>query len=821
MPSSFEELIIIQALISLQTGPCQVVRKQIRIAKGHTRESYDYAFFNEHRCLVFLDRLAHPNIIRLLGSYTYSGKHNFLFPSYETDLSAFLENESRFSDFARDATFFSALEGLASALCSTHKLHLEKEKHGLDIDAIGYHHDLRPTNVLISQETFILADFGLSKFKSTDALSQTPWKLGGGDYSAPECMDEKFAEQDVGRAFDIWAFGCLTIEVIIYMQRGAASLKEFREQRNSPGRSDRWEDSCFHDKDGNPKLVVDQWLDSLIQGLLHPGPVSILANLSRKALKSDPKNRPNIEEICADLAQISLKAHFITVRDLFHKYIRQKAAKGTEQTSNKMKLWFESERLAAFGYVTGLDSAEMMTPSSSNLTNHYDKYLKALKNMAVRLEEVESQSLTWKGDAAPGSENSAHKYAHSSERFENDVCELVETLWNLLPMNERRKAEAAWIRSMLDTEDVRRLNNVERAFKSGDDPTYEKGAAMAMMKRIGLNIKSNPTSMPEGFIVSANDVQRRVQEVNFHEFGLFNGLRVLIEWMHYSSGWEKVRPDQRAITMSYKAQGFSEKTKPAGMRTLDCIGAFENTGDKAGYGFLYPIPRPDPEVDTVSSTATLLQLIENKQCQPLLGDKIRLASALAQFLVDFHNVGWLHENFHSNNVLFFNIRDSGQSDNSILATQTLERPYVVGLHKSRLGGKNWDTVGPLSPAIARSKADFQDYQHPEYARTERYRASYDYYSLGLILLELGFWKPLQVWATSQRCLRMSLAEFRQDLIDMRVPILGVAVGAVYRDVVHFCLSGSMDSSADLDINVLKEFAKNVAEPLKDLAETHI
>ena len=770
--------------------------------------------------MVLLDRLSHPNIIRLLGSYTYSGKHNFLFPGYETDLSAFLKSESRFGDFTRDATFFSALQGLASALCSTHKLHLEKEKHGLDIDAIGYHHDLRPTNVLISEDTFILADFGLSKFKSTDTLSQTPWKFGGGDYSAPECMDENFAEQSVGRAFDIWAFSCLAVEVIIYMQRGAASLKAFREQRHSPGRNERWEDSCFHDKDGNPKIVSVQWLDSLVHGLLHPGPLSILTNLSRKMLRRDPKNRPNIEEIHADLAQISLKAHFIYVRDLFHGHIKQRAATATGQTSNQMRLWFESERLAAFGYVTGLDSTEMISSSSSNLISLYDTYLKALKTMAVHFQEAESQSFTEKGDTFLSEKNNAHNNAYLRERFENDIYELVEILWKLLPLNERRKAEVAWIRSMLDTEDVRRLHNVERAFKSGDDPTYEKGAAMAMMKRVSLNMKSSPTSMPEGFIVSVNDVQRRVQEVRYHKIGLFKGTRVLIEWMYYSSGWEKVRPDQRAIMMSYKAQGFSEKTKPAGMRTLDCIGVFENTGDKAGYGFLYPIPRLNPEVDDTSSMVTLLQLIENK-CQPLLGDKLRLASALAQFLGDFHNVGWLHEDFNSNNVLFFNIKDSGQSDSLILTTQTLERPYIVGLHKSRLGGRNWDTAGPLNPASTASIANFQDYQHPEYARTERYRATYDYYNLGLILLELGFWKPLQVWATSQRSLRMSLTEFRQHLIDMHVPVLGVAIGALYRDVVHFCLSRSIDSSADLDINVLKEFAENVVEPLKELAEMHI
>ena len=156
-----------------QSGPIQVVKKEIRRAEGQTKEAYDKAFHNELDCLLLLERLVHPNIIPLLGSYTYGGRHNFLFPSYEIDLRAFLQSELRFEDFSRDSTFFSALRGLASAICSIHKLHLEKEKHGLDIDAIGYHHDLRPANVLISQDTFILADFGLEKIKSKNASFQT------------------------------------------------------------------------------------------------------------------------------------------------------------------------------------------------------------------------------------------------------------------------------------------------------------------------------------------------------------------------------------------------------------------------------------------------------------------------------------------------------------------------------------------------------------------------------------------------------------------------------------------------------------------------
>lgn len=321
-----------------QSGAIQVVKKEIRLAEGQIKEAYDEAFRNERNCLLLLDRLVHSNIIPLLGSYTYGGRHNFLFFSYEIDLRAFLQSEHRFKDFSRDFTFFSVLRGLASAFCSIHKLHFEKEKHGLDIDVIGYHHDLRRANVLISQDTFILADFGLGKIKSRDASSQTQWEVGEGDYLASERIDESSAHQNVGRAFDVWAFGCLMIEVIVYMERGVKSLNQFREQRMSSTRFKNWEDSCFHDKDGSLKSIVFQWLDSLTDGLLHPGPVKMLVDVSRQALKRKLEDRSKIEDICIDLTQISLNAHFKAVRDIFHEYLENNITEGMAQISNKMKL---------------------------------------------------------------------------------------------------------------------------------------------------------------------------------------------------------------------------------------------------------------------------------------------------------------------------------------------------------------------------------------------------------------------------------------------------------------------------------------------------
>jgi serine/threonine protein kinase len=131
--------------------------------------------------LRLLNQLRHPNIVRLLGSYTHREEHYFLFPCIDMDLKQFFQRHDRFGKFQWDFTFYSALRGLGNALSNTHSLRLNQEAHGVDFEAIKYHYDIRPANILVSQETFLLANFGLGNLKPANAQSLTPLKSELGD----------------------------------------------------------------------------------------------------------------------------------------------------------------------------------------------------------------------------------------------------------------------------------------------------------------------------------------------------------------------------------------------------------------------------------------------------------------------------------------------------------------------------------------------------------------------------------------------------------------------------------------------------------------
>ena len=74
---------------------------------------------------------------------------------------------------------------------------------------------------------------------------------------------------------------------------------------------------------------------------------------------------------------------------------------------------------------------------------------------------------------------------------------------------------------MLNTENFRRLNDIERTFKFENNSTFEKNAVMIMMKKIALNMKFNFTNISKNFIISKNDIQKRHLKHRNHEFDFF------------------------------------------------------------------------------------------------------------------------------------------------------------------------------------------------------------------------------------------------------------------------------------------------------------
>ena len=83
--------------------------------------------------------------------------------------------------------------------------------------------DLKPSNILICDVVFKIADFG-SCFRGRTEFRCTL------SYSAPEC-DIRFQEPSLGSPHDIWSFGGILSEVVAWILGGPREVEGFRIER--------------------------------------------------------------------------------------------------------------------------------------------------------------------------------------------------------------------------------------------------------------------------------------------------------------------------------------------------------------------------------------------------------------------------------------------------------------------------------------------------------------------------------------------------------------------------------------------------------------
>ncbi|KAI3400686.1 hypothetical protein diail_2398 [Diaporthe ilicicola] len=388
-----------------------IVQKRL-IASGVENE-----FEREDKCLRLLHGLRHPNIVQFLGSYTHKKEHNFLFPYIETDLGKVLSAEKRHGGFQWDFTFYAALTGLASALANTHHLVLDEKEHGVQFEAIGYHHDLRPPNVLVSHDSFILADFGLGSLKDAGALSNTPYKIISGDYIAPECTDMEEIPQTVNRAIDVWAFGCLILEVVTYMLKGPYGVKEFRDKRHTPGRLPRWKDSVFYQPQagGGIKDEVLEWIEGLRRDTTATDTEAYLMKLGQDALQADPRKRPTMDEMHRRLAEASILKHFDSVQDMFQTVRSAEGPHASNEQHHLESLRLAQERVDFWGRALSLREIGV----SSRYGELTGKPFEVVTTLFHTLREEPEQRAS--GDST------------SLRSFEDCMDRRVTELWDLLP----------------------------------------------------------------------------------------------------------------------------------------------------------------------------------------------------------------------------------------------------------------------------------------------------------------------------------------------------------------------------------------------------
>ncbi|KAL6689621.1 kinase-like domain-containing protein [Trichoderma pleuroticola] len=729
---------------------------------------------NELRNLSILNELKHANIVQMLTSYTHNGRHNLIFPFIQEGNLETLFQGTRPLQFDSDEKFLTALCDLSSAIQEVHYYTLER----LNINMIGCHHDLKTKNILVRGETFVLADFGLSKFKEKNDSEESLYAGGGGDYLAPECEDfhDGFERHSVNQSSDIWSFGCIIAEVLTYMRGGTHDLRQFRSLRRIKiGYSMM---AAFHGGIGTPNNRALNWISGLRSDSDEYSKPLIQLVLSM--LELIPDRRPDAHAATFRLRFITAGAYASQVGSFF------------SQLASKLPNSFDahSEWIRFKSWRSVFNDTGVGDDWNQKLGSQTDLML-TIQNLESLLRELKSMISQYETQLSP--------------LFTN-IRRLGDNLYRLLPENLRRQAKAKWEIEIMSTEEIENLQEVERTFEGSLKDN--RISRLARIKRMSIitSQKCDDKGSELGVDIKFVDLVESCGNQTLALLGSETSQtkkRVVIEWIKYTNRESEIfsKLFSRIKALAYLLHDFPG---PTDFRTLHCL-AFVHEPRESAFGLLYAYPHQD---DTIPKTlVNILKDTANSRQRPTLESRFRLALNLAVSLAGFHSVGWLHKGISPYNILFFVSKDSKPIG-------WLKEPYLTGFNHSRQDDALAFTVGPATDATERR------YHHPDYVHMDGHQAWYaprfDFYSFGLVLLEIGLWQTLDEIVSRKLYVGGSKAVLDY-ICTKRVPILGHYMGTAYQNAVLFCLCGSNEpavAGSTLIKDAQAEFERMVVEPLR-------
>ena len=751
--------------------------------------------------LEILRTLKHPNIVELLGSYTYKNTHNLLFPLADMSLHELFQKDTDF----KPAELYAGMFGLAEALSRIHEFTFEDGEDSFS--RIGYHHDLKPANILVRGRHFMISDFGLSKLKLPDQTSRTRLKGGSEDYLSPEAFQEAdFLNGRVGRAHDIWAFGCVLAEFMTFIEMGKGSVDEFKKFRKVTRRVE-WgtvTDSAFH-LNGLLRPVVNEWFGKLTVHGKDPQSSHVI-ELARELLNPSWRKRMNASDAARRLSRILFENRINHLQSLF---LRNSYNGDTHKSNVHVLIWLEAMRFKVWSdiYIQRLHELELPTINCG---------LSILTGLQHAVEKLEDEA-----------ELSCQLTLHDS------ICQACDALHELLPSRLQANMNIRWLQTVTELNDMEQLAYIQTASKP---QRYRIVGIKAAMKHICLAItKSRRVGgksmlIEKGLISLNSDSQYKKgtdQRVVLGEpktpkaggrvAGTFESesgqVPVVIEWKKYDRRWTKEQGDEMFSRVEALAKLLNPEETPRledmKDKILECLGYFHDE-ENWKFGFVYAHP-PTPQGFSLDSMRfySLNDFIRSTDYNdpatlalphPLLGDIFRLVQGLVKATAALHEVGWLHKNISSHNVITF-------SSSKDLLHKALATSVLAG----------WDESRPEDSTITFGlNEERAHYQHPQYRlRRTGFRRTYDYFSLGIVLLEIGLWVTIvELWKNHPEC-QPNVEVFRKKLLTSYVPQIGERMGAFYRDAVSFCLD------ADSKIQQGEEGSSEYRVAAQDAFQEHV
>jgi serine/threonine protein kinase len=226
--------------------------KELKVCEGSGKRTGE----DEALALKRLNNKPHEHLIKLLATYTHRDRYHMIFPWADGNLRMLWQrlsiNVAENSRSPQVAKWMSKqVLGLAHALQRIHYCENE-ERDVQDLPSHdnskthGRHGDLKPENILWfkteatdSMQSFgvlKIADFGFADFHGPHSKSNIRMSAVDGyteTYKAPESDINKL----VSPQYDIWSFGCILLQFVVWYLLGWEGVERFSEARMGESKS--------------------------------------------------------------------------------------------------------------------------------------------------------------------------------------------------------------------------------------------------------------------------------------------------------------------------------------------------------------------------------------------------------------------------------------------------------------------------------------------------------------------------------------------------------------------------------------------------------
>lgn len=181
-------------------------------------------FYNQEKVtLLTMRQLNHPHLIRAKATFERGSTRGFVFPWAEGGslLDIWRKQDTNLNDADLFTWALSQIEGLTEGIAALAARHT---RHG----------DLKPANILCfptspndSRGILKVADVGLAKYHreyTAERVNNTTARFASRRYMPPEAT---LTNVTYSRRFDMWSFGCVLLEFLIWLALGRGSLLDF------------------------------------------------------------------------------------------------------------------------------------------------------------------------------------------------------------------------------------------------------------------------------------------------------------------------------------------------------------------------------------------------------------------------------------------------------------------------------------------------------------------------------------------------------------------------------------------------------------------